>query len=60
MNVLVTAACEHGATGEIAAAIADALRRHGLDVVVMPQTMLTASSNMTRSYLAAPSIPATG
>ena len=36
MTVLVTAASEHGATGELATAIADALRRRGLDVVVMP------------------------
>ncbi len=36
MTVLVTAASEHGATGELATAVAEALRRRGLDVVVMP------------------------
>jgi menaquinone-dependent protoporphyrinogen oxidase len=35
MNVLVTAATRHGATLEIAEAIADVLRRRGLDVVVL-------------------------
>jgi menaquinone-dependent protoporphyrinogen oxidase len=34
MRVLVTAATKHGATGEIARAIGDALRDHGLDPTV--------------------------
>lgn len=36
MKILVTAATEHGSTGEIAEAIGDALRRRGLDVEVLP------------------------
>jgi menaquinone-dependent protoporphyrinogen oxidase len=35
MKVLVTAATRHGATGEIARAIGDALRDHGLDPTVL-------------------------
>jgi menaquinone-dependent protoporphyrinogen oxidase len=35
MNVLVTAASQHGATREIAEAIADALRKRGLEVAVL-------------------------
>jgi len=34
MKVLVTAATKHGATGEIAAAVGDVLRKRGLDVAV--------------------------
>jgi menaquinone-dependent protoporphyrinogen oxidase len=36
MKVLVTAATKYGATGEVAQAIGDALRSHGLDVAVIP------------------------
>jgi menaquinone-dependent protoporphyrinogen oxidase len=36
MKVLVTAATKHGATGEIAKAIGDALRNQGLDPTVIP------------------------
>jgi menaquinone-dependent protoporphyrinogen oxidase len=36
MNVLVTAASKYGATGEIAAAIGEALSDHGLGVTVLP------------------------
>jgi menaquinone-dependent protoporphyrinogen oxidase len=36
MKVLVTAATKHGATGEIAQAIGDALRDQGLDPAVVP------------------------
>jgi hypothetical protein len=36
MRVLVTAATKHGATREIAHAIADALREQGLDPTVIP------------------------
>jgi menaquinone-dependent protoporphyrinogen oxidase len=36
MKVLVTAATKHGATGEIAQAIGDALRDQGLDPTVLP------------------------
>ena len=36
MRVLVTAASKHGATAEIAAAIADQLTTSGVDAVVMP------------------------
>jgi menaquinone-dependent protoporphyrinogen IX oxidase len=35
MKVLVTAASKHGATGEIAQAIGDALRDQGLDATVL-------------------------
>jgi menaquinone-dependent protoporphyrinogen oxidase len=36
MRVLVTAATKYGATAEIAQAIADALRDHGLEPTVLP------------------------
>lgn len=36
MKVLVTAASKHGATAEIASAIGDTLRPHGLEVTVSP------------------------
>lgn len=36
MRVLVTAASKHGATAEIAGAIGDTLRPHGLEVTVSP------------------------
>jgi menaquinone-dependent protoporphyrinogen oxidase len=36
MKVLVTAATKYGATAEIAQAIGDALRDHGLDPTVIP------------------------
>lgn len=36
MKILVTAASKHGATDEIANAIGEALRRHGLEVTVAP------------------------
>jgi menaquinone-dependent protoporphyrinogen oxidase len=43
MRVLITAATRHGATGEIAAAIAEALRRAaGLEVEVVPPEEVTS------------------
>ena len=38
MRVLVTAASKHGATGEIAQAIGDALRDQGLDPTALTAT----------------------
>jgi menaquinone-dependent protoporphyrinogen oxidase len=42
MKVLVTAATKHGATGEIAQAIAQTLRDYGLDSTVLPPEQVEA------------------
>ena len=60
MKVLITAATKHGATGEIAQVIGDALRQRGWTRRCSSPSRSTASTATTRWCWAAPSTPAIG
>jgi menaquinone-dependent protoporphyrinogen oxidase len=60
MRVLVTAATKYGATAEIARAIADALRDHGLEPTVLPPKQVEGIDGHDAVVLGARSMPATG
>jgi menaquinone-dependent protoporphyrinogen IX oxidase len=60
MKVLVTAAIKYGATGEIAQAVGEGLRKHGLEPRSSRPSRSRGSSATTRSYSAAPCMPGTG